>query len=450
MVGSNVIACRDGTWDGTVPDCDPFCPGIEASVTFLANCNYQNVNVNCTEPAKAGTVATVRCKYGYEGIPNEERTTCGADGQWQPVPSPCTQICGERTPGPAAISHLPWHVSIYRQPEKNHTWQYRCAGTIVSAKVIVSVSHSLWDDAIFYELFELRIKTGKSLREYDDDREMNNVQTLSIQSLQNSHEFPGRKDGILSNDIALITLKEYIEFNPYTMPICMWPDLEYEETYVTPGLKGLVGSWGADDSSASASAKSIPTLNVAELSVIAREKCIKNTPTEHRKHITNDKYCAERSKPGVGLCDVDSGSGLVFPTEINGKVKYFLRGVASIAICGHDHYSTFANIIYTGVAIYFMIDKTQAAGAFARAQSMSTATISQGCQLTVIPKNGYVSYMIASTVWNLLVLDQDIANNLVIRYFCNENYTLKGKVSNACLNNRWTNSAPECVMKPSK
>lgn len=108
-------------WDD-FPECKPFCPQIECSITFSTNCSLNDVYVDCMDPAEAGTIAIVTCKYGYDSVSEESpQTICGTDGRWELVPLQCKQVCSQRaeqkpvTLQDTAILQAPWHVSIYKR-----------------------------------------------------------------------------------------------------------------------------------------------------------------------------------------------------------------------------------------------------------------------------------------------------------------------------------------------
>lgn len=176
---------------------------------------------------------------------------------------------------------------------------------------------------------QFRVKTGKSLREYDDQREVNDVQVLTVYDFRRDITFEKINKGFF-RAIAVITLNEFILFNPNILPICIDYERILEERYISPGLKGLVGIWGTDQKS---------PLKVVELTVITREKCVENSRKQQSIFFIDDKVCAESLLPGVSVCERDSGNGLIFPMEKHGKTKYFLRAVASISTCSPGQYS---------------------------------------------------------------------------------------------------------------
>lgn len=177
------------------------------------------------------------------------------------------------------------------------------------------------------------------------------MHSFSIDRLEKLITFYGWRSSY-KDDIITIVLNSYIEFNIYTAPICIDYTLIGEDKFVSPGLKGLMGIWDHDE----ALSKSSLTLKIIELSVIMQEECQNNSPEELLNILTNDKFCAKRLSPDSGVCEGNSGNGLVFPIEINGKIKYFLRGVAVespwIVNCDLKSYLTFESVPHFSSGIW--------------------------------------------------------------------------------------------------
>lgn len=435
IVGADTLKCRDGTWDGDIPECVPYCQEVAQRISFTVNCSLKNMNVSCLEPAKVGTVATVACRYGFESVSAVQKSTCGTDGRWTPEPSQCTQICGER----GVHANVPWHTIIYKRATIDDPYEQICGGTIINPGLIVTSAHCFWNETLDgtddYSLF--KIKTGSSLREYESPVEKENVQYFSIYSM-----FLLWLDRNLAhqNGVFLIITTKFIYFNPYTLPICYDYEQPDERSFVSPGLKGLLSHWVVHQNQSS-------SLRTTELSVIGREKCKNGTRKEFQKFITADKFCAERvSPPAVAVCPSDIGSGLVFPIETNGRTKYFLRGIfntkTSNGSCFRIPFTPFTNVGYASESLkqenkLFMSSET-----FTYNDS-AVSGYSQSCTVTYIPENGFASPLYSLTTRRTLGAYEQHNGTLV--FGCIDNYTLKGDQTNDCLDGSWTNDTPECI-----
>lgn len=148
----------------------------------------------------------------------------------------------------------------------------------------------------------------------------------------------------------------------------------------------------------------------------------------------------------MALCSTDSGSGLVFPIEINGKMKYFLRGVASIGTsngtCDRNVYSTFINVEHVEPMITHFIGNFTAQLEHSDIGPKPIATLPRYCILEFIPENGYALNLDDLTDE---YLKTNIQNYQTIIYGCYENYTLKGDQTTDCIDGTWTNTVPECI-----
>lgn len=451
-MGDHELSCRDGTWSGDPPECRSFCPAIRPSVAFSTECSFNNVEVNCEELVKVGTIATINCRYGYELINAEQqKTTCQMDGQWHPHPSSCAQICGERGQEDAEtdIEKAPWHVTIYKRQNVDSPFNVICGGTIINLAMIVSAVRCFWNetkgDKDDYNLFQM--KTGSSQSEYENTSDNEDqyfaplVISYGYKAIENNFD----------DDVALVLLGGYIEFNPYTFPICINYDQTAEEDYISPSLKGLMGHWGVKKI-ADAAAEPNTSLRTIEYSVISRERCKNDTTTEFQSFLTSDKFCAERLSEGLAVCSSNSGSGLVFPFESNGtrRTKYFLRGVASVAApngtCGGHPYTIFTSIAYVRISLmrYDALVKPRL-DTFINTDSKNTGTVPLDCDLDFVPENGFVSSL--NNFDNKLDSNSTLYNFNTLLYGCNGNYTLKGDPTSDCINGVWTNpdSKPECI-----
>lgn len=456
IVGNDTITCRDGTWDKSFPECQPFCSPIVSFITFSAECKLDGVTVNCTDPIKPGTIARVACKYGYDSNKTEQQTICGSDGRWQTDLEPCNHICGQwheaaKISGAieAQLAQVPWHVSIYKQIDPDLPFVPLCGGTILTARVVISATHCFWDEknGDLDKSPEYRVKAGKYYREYDDDNEETGVQSLSVTGIERSAYFSW--DNGFINDAAIVVVSPHIEFKPYVLPICIdlvhkWND---EDGYLPPGYQGVVRGWSTGKTTAFEERR--PSLKVIEYSVKGRENCKKDGPQEMLKYLTMEKFCAERLPPAEGAetTEVDGGSGLIAPIVKDGKKSYFLRGVASTGPSS----STQTTDTFTSTALASGLEK----GIFEDArfkipdgltitESMPFKAVSKRCPINDIPSNSFATFL-GPDISSHLYVGDDVGEFEAVVYICREGYTLKGRRVNVCLDRSWTNEIPECL-----
>lgn len=336
-----------------------------SSITFVASCRLKSdkfnndQEVSCTEPARPGTFARINCQRGYKSVSAdvEQVVSCRQDGRWFPPPQPCVQICGQEGPDGAPyivggevtnITKVPWHVGIYKKSSTNGELVQQCGGTILNPKVIISAAHCFWNkvDNKLEDPSEFRVSAGKAFRSYDDVRETNKFQILAVDRI---HVVDGYDDyeGLYANDLAVVVLSTYIEYKVHIAPICIDYRYELEEKTIPAGFIGRVAGWGLESSGGQPS----NLLKSIELPVVQRDVCKSNFGVSFRPFVTGDKFCAGLLNLDVGLCQGDSGGGLVFAKVIDGRTIFYLRGIVSTGpnksgSCDSNQYTTFTNVAH--------------------------------------------------------------------------------------------------------
>lgn len=332
-----------------------------------------NVVVHCTDSAKPGTQARFSCLRGYYTTLADDQkiSQCRADGHWFPLPQPCQQICGEEGPDNAPyivggtatnITKVPWHVGIYKKSDANAEFVQQCGGTILGPKVVISAAHCFWDQ--FENKFEdrsvFRVAAGKIYRAYDDTRDTYFAQKFEINELHTWNGYNDR-DGLYKDDIAVLILNRYIEYRPYIAPICINLEYEPEDRAVPAGSRGRAAGWGLEQSGGSSS----NVLKIIELPVIDRTVC-KHDLQHSADIVTGEKFCAGYANLNIGMCQGDSGGGLVFSrvNSYTGKTVFYLRGIVSNGpnkdgSCDSDLYTVFTNTAHYSDFILNLVKENQ-------------------------------------------------------------------------------------------
>lgn len=440
------------------PTCELQCsPRDITSPTFTANC-YLGIDgrkhrTRYWEPAKPGTIAQITCKYGYEsGSITENTVVCRPDGHWHPTPKPCEQICGEE--GPEGISYIisgsvtnvtkaPWNVGIYHQNGRD--FHQICGGTIVSARFVISAMHCFWNWAGDgpSDIAEYRVIAGKYFRAMET-RETEQTQTRHIVRLRYMAQYNIQR--LYEYDIAVLVLNKHFEFYPHISPACLdhGTDIIVSGT-ITAGSLGNVVGWGLETSNGQPS----PVLKFVQLPVIAKEQCIAESSSNFIPYITDDKFCAGYLT-GCGVCQGDSGAGLMFERIVNGIKRFYLKGIVSIGprkdgSCDNGKYAMFTNVTNFKELIQLHETDYQPVNGVIISENSSiniSEAQSKSCTLFEIPKNGLVT--LSNNPSNVLQLNDVIGNLQRIQYSCLRNQTLIGSSINICFDGQWTNSIPLC------
>ena len=163
----------------------------------------------------------------------EQTTTQKSSAAEEPQP-PSSNSCGQikkvdnfgnfldpvSSPG-----QTPWVVAIYRYIEGKDETSYKCAGTIVDKRTILTSVNCLLDDGfllspsdlkVYVAPFQLSLKIQK-LRLYD-------IANIMTHEGYNFH---------LENNIAALRLSRDIKFNDFVQPICL-PEKSFS-------VKGKIG-----------------------------------------------------------------------------------------------------------------------------------------------------------------------------------------------------------------
>lgn len=365
--GSANNYCLGGAWTSDIPKCIAKCELRKiSSIAHVTQCtrNINGVTVNIprcgsNDLVDIGTEVRIVCQNGYrQATPYAQITVCQSDGWSRPI-APCRQICGEEGAegSPYIIggevtnnTKVPWHVGIYRLKRlQNDQPEFICGGTILNPKVIISAAHCFWDSlserAHPPELF--RIVAGKFYHKFNDARESNNFQVLSVAQIHLPDTYYD-VEALYADDVAVVILEKYIEFKSYIAPICIDYDLFHEDRIVPSGTYGRVAGWGLEQSNGNPSDK----LKTIELPVVDRIKCRKELSLSFRPFLTSDKFCVGEKHLGVGLCLGDSGGGMVFAKDPKSfKPVYYLRGIVSTGpnhrgSCDSNEYTLFTNVAY--------------------------------------------------------------------------------------------------------
>lgn len=449
--------CLNGKWVKNVwPDCHLRCSMRDiASYTYLPQCSRslsdgtsENVRCGLTDFVEPGVNVRVTCRIGYKpSIAYEELVKCQPNGEWNRKPNPCTQICGEEgADGSTYVvrgqvtnnTQVPWHVGIYYIDEKEKEPIYTCGGTILNPRLVVSAAHCFWDDEehTLHAATNYRVTAGKFYRQYFDSREINKFQILLVTDIKYPKGY-NHYDGLYANDVAVLILDKFIEFKPHVAPACINYNYGYEERVISPGKLGRVAGWGYTESGGELSDE----LKMIELPVIDREQCKDALEQTFRRFLTDEKYCAGAFGLNVGVCQGDSGGGLLFPIRENGKKVYYLRGIVSSGqnkggSCDTDTYSLFTNTAHFTPLLKFYDEATK--------PEYSDASDSS-CHISSVPINGYAEY--ENKQGSRISLNDSVPHKGTIVYRCSEGFRLVGDSTNECMSGQWKTRVPYCIAK---
>ncbi|KAL5278992.1 hypothetical protein ACFFRR_003545 [Megaselia abdita] len=333
------------------PTCSRYCNHqILRKVTTQAVCKYKKNTINCNDYILPGTTADIRCQYGYEEpVTQVHSITCLESGDWDNQPYPCIPTCGS-TPlaqkpfiyggYTTTITNIPWQAAIYK---RNAVGRYThiCGGSIVTAKLVVTAAHCLWDrqrhEAMHKSLFTVGV--GKTRRDYyiedaDYTPQFSNISEFHIPL------YFAADDLSYVADIAVLVLNNAIIFKNFIVPIC-WERQSTVNKEIESNVIGKIAGWGKDETG-----EASEFLKFIDLESISKKDCKTRVPN-YETSITADKFCVKSDDLNNSICDGDSGGGFAVKKMNN---KYYLEGVVSTGLkppeqaCGGDSYTTFTNV----------------------------------------------------------------------------------------------------------
>lgn len=225
-----------------------------------------------------------------------------------------TRIVGGKN---ATLGDWPWMVGLsYRSPT-NPGPDFRCGATLISRQWVVSAAHCVRNIGN-YEVDFARIG------DLDLDDSVNDGASPVDAQIDRIVPHPEYSTNPMLNDIALIHLKNPVQFTANIRPICLLSGAEYRANEYYNRKQPFIIGWGA----VGWREKSSSRLQEASIKVIEQSKCAQQYISQRTALINEKIICA--GEPGKDTCQGDSGGPLIFPN--NTEVRFYLGGIVSYGI----------------------------------------------------------------------------------------------------------------------
>ncbi|XP_067616859.1 serine protease easter isoform X1 [Eurosta solidaginis] len=255
-----------------------------------------------------------------------------------PRPGECGQMTSSRIYGgnKTKIDEYPWMVLIeYKKPF--NLSGHHCGGSLISSRYVVTASHCINGKALPSDWRISNVRLGEWDTNTTPDCEIDVLGEKDCAPphidvpIEKTIPHPKYDPDSLSQayDIALLRLKNTVEFSDFVRPICL-PMNNNLRTSTFDNMIMDVAGWGKTESKSSSNVKL-----KAELTGVPLEKCRKVYRPESIL-LEGTQMCAG-GKQGVDSCRGDSGGPLIgLGTTSNGNTYYFLIGIVSFgpSICG--------------------------------------------------------------------------------------------------------------------
>ncbi|XP_037872212.1 CLIP domain-containing serine protease B4 isoform X1 [Bombyx mori] len=230
--------------------------------------------------------------------------------------------------------HWPWQVLILRSISA-HTYhmtdfKYRCSGTLVSTRHVITAAHCLTVRGQLIERDFEFIDAGRHQLRVNEDRIFGVIKDIKIHPEFDYQTF--------RNDLSIVEAAYRIKYSTWVQPACLWPQTPVPEKH--RAKTGVVGGWGFDQSG-----EPNELLTTIEMSEVDTQSCLQAHDASLANYLTDKVYCAKYVN-GTSNCHKDSGGGMM----VRVKNKWYLRGVLSFYYSPELQHACQSHALFTDVA----------------------------------------------------------------------------------------------------
>ncbi|CAH1955474.1 unnamed protein product [Acanthoscelides obtectus] len=215
-----------------------FCP-INSQCVPLSSCPILKNLIN-NQCLTANSISDLSCGYQGSGLvccPQVPSTSTDGTGPAKMVDGQrcgISQVQGESYDG---IGAYPWVARVGFKNVLTGENKYPCTGSIISSRVILTAAHCALAKAENFKLYAIRIGEWMTDTDIDCGDEFCG---LPVQDIPISHVIvhPGYQRHTFQNNIALIVLKNKINYTVTAQPICL------PESWSVTSNNGILVGWG--------------------------------------------------------------------------------------------------------------------------------------------------------------------------------------------------------------
>ncbi|KAK6639731.1 hypothetical protein RUM43_008006 [Polyplax serrata] len=341
VINFNFCAAQEGckpSWSSS--PCPSFNTTLYGRVRYLLN----GQTVSCKGSCPSGTTAVLTCQEFYSKN-NNKIPRCLKNGTWNLELPFCAPDCGKgNSVAPLVVfgqsaspGSFPWHVALYNAVEEEH--EFWCGGSLISQFAVLTAAHCTWQ----VKPEKLLLAFGKFRRELNImESHVQVIEAARIEALESYQDASGNYNG----DLSVIFLKKSVEINRFVRPVCLDWNLVHIDIQLSEGTMGAVLGWGITENDTFSE-----HLKLLYLPVVSDINCIAQQEIDFRKFVTYTSFCAGFAN-GSGVCNGDSGGGLVFWDEES--QRWFLQGLVSVSPrkSGTPHCDPFYYTVFTKVSLF--------------------------------------------------------------------------------------------------
>ncbi|CAG9812281.1 unnamed protein product [Chironomus riparius] len=297
---------------------------------------YQPVRTYATRGTTQRTISSIKTtrKLRITTATTQKSTTASSTLE-EPIIINCgktitgvqTVVGGTQTPRGA----YPWNVALLHN--KNTTqlkYKYFCGGTLISNKTVVTAAHCLKGKFGSHEFEASDIIVALGVHDLKKSFESGRT-NIAVKYV---YAHPDWNSNIASfeADIAVLELEHEIQFTNFIQPICL------AHSGLNSVATGFVAGFGKSEAGHVENIARTVTVPIHDSKVCAESK-------DHESILGARSICGG-SADGIGVCEGDSGSGLIIQKD----GIHFIRGIVSASLyaplygCNVQAYSVFTDI----------------------------------------------------------------------------------------------------------
>lgn len=198
------------------------------------------------------------------------------------LPEKCGQGPVARIVGGETCPPAPWQVSLRMLN------RHICGGALITVRHVISAAHCLnnWESVPGV----LKIGLGSN--------SIKHQKLIKVSKISVHESFTKNKDSPLDGDIAVITLREDVDFNLHIQPICL------PQSPPNVGTTGITMGWGKTEEKGTNDPNDLLVVSFPVLEDITCQR-------PYMKLFTDNMICAGAIEGGKDSCQGDSGGPLL-------------------------------------------------------------------------------------------------------------------------------------------